>query len=95
MARLGGLPGIRHGEVWRLFTPMFVHFGLPHLFFNMWWLLDVGTMIECRQSTARLAVLASATHSMAIASQKEMVEEFTRVDENAWESVQELRPVRH
>ncbi len=37
----------------------------------------------------------SATHSMAIASQKEMVEEFTRVDENAWESVQELRPVRH
>ena len=56
-ARLAGLPEIRHGEVWRLFTPMFVHFGLPHLFFNMLWLLDLGTMIERRQSTARLAVL--------------------------------------
>ena len=56
-ARLGGMPEIRHGEVWRLFTPMFVHFGLPHLFFNILWLLDLGTMIERRQSTARLALL--------------------------------------
>jgi GlpG protein len=36
---------------------MFVHFGLPHLFFNMLWMLDLGTMIERRQSTARLCVL--------------------------------------
>ena len=56
-ARLGGMPEIRDGEVWRLFTPMFVHFGLPHLFFNILWLLDLGTMIERRQSTARLALL--------------------------------------
>ena len=57
LARLGGMPEIRHGEVWRLFTPMFVHFGLPHLFFNMLWMLDLGTMIERRQSARVLLVL--------------------------------------
>jgi len=57
MARLGGLPEIRHGELWRLFTPMFVHFGVMHIFFNMLWLLDLGTMVERRQGTRVLAAL--------------------------------------
>ncbi len=56
-ARLSGLPEVRHGEVWRLFTPMFVHFGVMHLFFNMLWLLDLGTMIERRQNTRVLSAL--------------------------------------
>ena len=57
MARLSGLPEIRHGELWRLFTPMFVHFGVMHILFNMLWLLDLGTMVERRQSTGVLAAL--------------------------------------
>jgi GlpG protein len=57
MARLDGLLEIRHGEVWRLFTPMFVHFGVLHIFFNMLWLLDLGTMIERRQNTRVLTAL--------------------------------------
>ncbi|WP_050785698.1 rhomboid family intramembrane serine protease [Pedosphaera parvula] len=52
-----GLPEIRHGEVWRLITPMLIHFGFLHIFFNMLWLRDLGSMIEGRQSSLTLAIL--------------------------------------
>jgi GlpG protein len=52
-----GLDDIRHGEVWRLVTPIFMHVNPIHIFFNMWWLVALGTMIETRRGTARLAVL--------------------------------------
>ena len=51
------LPEIRHGEIWRLFTPMFIHFGPLHILFNMLWLRDLGSMIEARQSPGHLAIL--------------------------------------
>jgi len=52
-----GLPEIRHGQVWRLWTPMFIHFGLPHLVFDMLGLAFLGTMIERRQGARLLACL--------------------------------------
>ncbi len=51
------LPEIMHGQVWRLITPIFIHFGMLHILFNMLWLRDLGSMIEGRQSSWLLAVL--------------------------------------
>ncbi len=51
------LPQVRHGEIWRLFTPMFIHFTPLHILFNMLWLKDLGSMIEGRQSSWYLGLL--------------------------------------
>ena len=48
---------MRRGEVWRFFTPMFLHWNLFHLLFNMFWLRDLGAMVEVQRGTWRLAIL--------------------------------------
>jgi GlpG protein len=51
------LPEVRHGQLWRLVTPIFLHFNWPHIIFNMLCLRDLGSMIEGRQSSVQLAIL--------------------------------------
>jgi GlpG protein len=53
----GLFPEVRSGEVWRLFTPILVHYGIAHLLFNMLWLFQLGSMIEGLQGRYRLALL--------------------------------------
>lgn len=56
---------IREGEVWRIFTPIFLHADIFHLFFNMLWLLVLGVQMEKRLGIGRmiLFILISAAFS--------------------------------
>jgi GlpG protein len=64
-----GLQEIRQGQVWRLFTPMFIHLDVLHILFNMLWLRDLGSMIEARQGSGHLAVLVLAIAAISNAAQ--------------------------
>ena len=45
---LSGYPAttVWASQPWRLFTPMFLHFSIWHILFNMFWLYDLGSLVE-------------------------------------------------
>lgn len=53
----GGLPEIRHGQVWRLVTPIFLHFGQLHIIFNGAAFWSVGGALEQRRGAFELGWL--------------------------------------
>ena len=67
----GDVSAIWHGQPWRLFTPMFLHFGFLHIFFNLWWLKDLGTAIErvfsSRYLLIMVLVIAALSHVLEYA----------------------------
>jgi GlpG protein len=64
-----GLFEVRHGETWRLITPIFLHFSILHIFFNMLWMRDLGSMIEGRQSSWLLIVMVLVIAACSNAAQ--------------------------
>lgn len=61
-------PSLTAGQWWRLFTSMFVHFGILHLAFNMMVLADAGPFLERllgRPAYAVLYVLSGLAGSVA------------------------------
>ena len=51
------LVGVAHGEWWRLFTPMFLHYGPLHLALNMYSLYFAGSILESIIGRWRFLVL--------------------------------------
>ncbi len=61
-----GLLEVRNGQWWRLVTPIFLHFGIFHLVFNLLWTWELGRVIEVRHGalvllgmTAVISVLSN------------------------------------
>lgn len=56
---------ILSGEIWRIWTPMFLHFGWLHILFNGLWVKDFGFLLESRLGTARFLLLVLAVGAAA------------------------------
>jgi GlpG protein len=52
-----GLEPILQGQIWRLVTPIFLHFGIWHLLFDMYMLYYLGGAIERRRGSIRYLAL--------------------------------------
>ena len=50
------IPEVRAGQVWRLFTPIFVHMDYAHIIFNMMVFFQLAQFFESRFGPWRLAV---------------------------------------
>lgn len=48
---------VQRGQLWRLLTPIFLHFGILHIIFNMLWLYQLGNQVERCASPRLLALL--------------------------------------
>lgn len=64
-----GWSAVRRGEVWRLFTPIVIHFGFAHILFNMLWLRDLGSMFEARLSSTYLFIFVLVVAAASNAAQ--------------------------
>jgi len=48
---------IKQGQIWRLVTPIFVHYDVWHLAFNMIMFYQLGSLIEDRRGTGRFGLM--------------------------------------
>lgn len=48
---------VLRGEVWRLWTPMLLHFNFIHIFFNLMWVKDLGSALEDQEGVKLMILL--------------------------------------
>ncbi len=59
------LPEIINGEIWRLISPMFLHFSIFHIVFNLLWIWELGRLIEWRQGIIMLGAITASVSMIA------------------------------
>lgn len=64
---IDGLAFVR--EPWRLITPIFIHGSLLHIFFNGWWIKDLGGIFETLFGSARLLVFTLVVGALSNAGE--------------------------
>ncbi|HSG70547.1 MAG TPA: rhomboid family intramembrane serine protease, partial [Planctomycetaceae bacterium] len=69
MSSTFGLEGILSGEIWRIITPIFIHYDPLHILFNMMWMYQLGPQIESRIGSVRFLLLVLAVAAISNAGQ--------------------------
>jgi GlpG protein len=71
---------IRRGEVWRLVSPIFIHYGFAHIVLNMIWLYSFGAAVEERRGSTfmlllvlALAILSNAGQAIEIGLREKLI----------------------
>jgi GlpG protein len=62
---LPGLPEIKSGHLWRVITPIFLHFGFMHIIFNLYWLHYLGGGLEGRLGMFKFALFILFTAALS------------------------------
>ena len=60
---------ILHGQIWRLVTPIFLHFGILHLVFNMSWTWRFGQDIESVKGSVTFILIVLIVAVISCAAQ--------------------------
>ena len=60
-----GLPEAKSGHIWRVITPIFLHFGFMHVIFNLYWLHFLGGGMEGRLGSLKFALFILFTATLS------------------------------
>ena len=60
-----GLPEAKSGHIWRVITPIFLHFGFMHVIFNLYWLHFLGGGMEGRLGSFKFALFILFTAALS------------------------------
>ena len=60
-----GLPEAKSGHIWRVITPIFLHFGFMHVIFNLYWLHFLGGGLEGRLGSLKFALFILFTAALS------------------------------